>query len=279
RRSSPTRRARSRARRAPSHAGSARAAALPGGSRGSYCAGAAGPRTARTSSPLLRQAEHALGHDVAMHLRRSGVDGAGARPEELARPVDVGAGGHARAQELPPRPEQLERHLAEALVELAPVDLLERGLGTRRPVVGHVGEHAQPVRAQHLVLDHQPRELLALRSAGAAMVAERPAELAEVAAVARRQGEAHGAALVGEHGHRDAPALADLADEVLPRHTHVLEEHLAELALARDLAQRPHLDAGRIELAEDEGDAAVAVLSIGAGEHEDPVGPRAERGP
>src|SRR4030095_1419253 len=34
----------------------------------------------------LRQAEHALGDDVALHLGRSGVDRAGAGPEKLARP-------------------------------------------------------------------------------------------------------------------------------------------------------------------------------------------------
>ena len=74
----------------------------------------------------------------------------------------------------------------------------------------------------------------------------------------------HGAALVGEHGHRDAPAFADLADQMFAWHARVLEEHLAELALAGDLAQRPHGDAGRVELAEHERDAAVAVLRIGA---------------
>src|SRR2546425_1239666 len=42
---------------------------------------------------------------------------------------------------------------------------------------------------------------------------------------------------------------------------------------------RPGLLARRVELHEEEGDAAVAVLRVGAREDDDPVGPRAEGGP
>src|SRR5262245_50171496 len=66
---------------------------------------------------------------------------------------------------------------------------------------------------------------------------------------------------------------------MLLRHARVLEEHLAELALAGDLAQRTHRDARRVELAQHERDAAVTVLRVGAAEDEDPVGPGSERGP
>jgi hypothetical protein len=75
------------------------------------------------------QVEHALGDDVALDLGRAGVDRAGARPEELARPVDVGPRVRAVAEELAAGAEEVERRLAEALVELAPVDLLDRRLG------------------------------------------------------------------------------------------------------------------------------------------------------
>ncbi len=64
------------------------------------CAAAPGLPTARISSGVLRQVEHPLGDDVALDLGGAGVDGAGARPEELARPVDVGPRARRCAQQL-----------------------------------------------------------------------------------------------------------------------------------------------------------------------------------
>src|SRR5262249_11094933 len=121
--------------------------------------------------------------------------------------------------------------------------------------------------------------LLARRTREAPALAAGGGEQVEVAAEAYRVGERRGAALVGEHGHGDAPALADLADQVLLGDARVLEEDLAELALAGDLTERPPGEAGRVELAQDEGDPAVAVLRIGTAQDEDPVGPGTERGP
>ncbi len=82
-------------------------------------------------------------------------------------------------------------------------------------------------------------ELLAHRRVGATeLLARRGEPRAGRARSARDEASADGAALVGEHRHGDAPALADLADQVLARHARVLEEDLAELALARDLPER-----------------------------------------
>src|SRR5262249_41914410 len=151
--------------------------------------------------------------------------------------------------------------------------------GPGQGAAGQVRERGHAVGTQHLVLDQEPAELLAHRAPVAAELAAGGREALEVAAVAHRRREPDGAALEGEHGHGDAPAVADLSDEGLARDARVLQEHLAELALARDLPQRPHRDAGRVELAEDERDAAVAVLRVGPCEDEDPVRPGAERGP
>src|SRR5439155_24237606 len=92
-------------------------------------------------------------------------------------------------------------------------------------------------------------------------------------------GERGASALVREYRHRDLPPLADLADQVHARHSRVLEEDLAELTLTGNLAKRPDRHAGRVKLHEQERDAAVAVLRVGAREHEDPIGPRPERRP
>src|SRR5262249_62352390 len=77
----------------------------------------------------------------------------------------------APPKELPAGPKEVERGLTKALVELAPKELLERRLVAGDLVVGEVGEHSHAVGAQHLVLDDEPRELLADRRTGAAKCA------------------------------------------------------------------------------------------------------------
>src|SRR4029077_12785603 len=104
---------RGRADRTPSSCGSSRMDIRAPGNPGSSCAGAPGRRTARTSSRVLRQVEHALGDDVALHLGGARVDRARPRPEELARPVDIRAGLGAGTEELAARAEEIERGLAE----------------------------------------------------------------------------------------------------------------------------------------------------------------------
>ena len=52
------------------------------------------------------------------------------------------------------------------------------------------------------------------------------------------------AALVQQRRHRDLPAAADLAEQVLAAARDVREEDLVELRLAGDLPQRADLDAG-----------------------------------
>ena len=148
-----------------------------------------------------------------------------------------------------------------------------------RLALGEGSEHAHAVGAHHLVLDQKARHLLACRADQAAALAQGVREQPHVTREALSDGERAGAAFVGQHGHRDAPAFADLPDQMIARHAGVLEEHLAELALAGHLPQRSHGDAGRVELAEHERDAAVAIFRIGAAQHEDPVRPRAEGGP
>ena len=48
-----------------------------------------------------------------------------------------------------------------------------------------------------------------------------------------------------------------LAHDVVPRNAHIREEHLVNGDVARQLAQRPHLDARRLHVDQDVGDAPV----------------------
>ena len=72
------------------------------------------------------------------------------------------------------------RGLAEALVELAPEDLLERRLRARRLALGEGREHADAVGAHHLVLDQRARATFSRARAGeaAALLAARRASSA-----------------------------------------------------------------------------------------------------
>ncbi len=77
----------------------------------------------------------------------------------------------------------------------------------------------------------------------------------------------------------DGPALVELADQVLLRNLHVGEEHLRERRLAGDGPDRPHLDARGLHVDQEEADAVMLDLGIGAHEAEAPVGEAAARGP
>ena len=56
---------------------------------------------------------------------------------------------------------------------------------------------------------------------------------------------------------RDLPALADGAERAAVGEADVGEEHLVELGVARHLAQRAHLDAGRLHVDDEGGEAPV----------------------
>ena len=79
----------------------------------------------------------------------------------------------------------------------------------------------------------------------------------------RGEREAERAALVQERRHRDLPALALVAEAVLDRDLDVVEEDLVELRLAGDLAQRPHLDAGRAHVDDQVREVPVALARPG----------------
>ena len=81
------------------------------------------------------------------------------------------------------------------------------------------------------------------------------------------------AALVRERGVRDRPAPVELADEVVARHEHLLEEHLVELRLSGDLDQRPDVDAGRLHVDDEVRDAPVpGGVRVRAGQTDPPPG-------
>jgi hypothetical protein len=85
---------------------------------------------------------------------------------------------------------------------------------------------------------------------------------------------------VEERRHRHLPAAADLAQQVLLRHLDVGEEDLVELRLAGDLAERAHLDAGRLHVDDQVGEPLVALrVRIATADKDAVVGDVSERRP
>ena len=86
--------------------------------------------------------------------------------------------------------------------------------------------------------------------------------------------------LVGQQELGAGPALVLLADQVGDRDLHVVEEHVVHVMGAVEHDDRPHGDARRLHVDQQEGDALLRLgVGIGAHQAEDPVGPMGERGP
>lgn len=92
--------------------------------------------------------------------------------------------------------------------------------------------------------------------------------------------ERRGAALEGERAHRHPPAIPGGADDVIRRRARVVEEHLAEFAVAGDLHDRADRDAGLLHRHQQ---VREAVMALGAGfraaQDEAPVRPLRPGGP
>ena len=93
------------------------------------------------------------------------------------------------------------------------------------------------------------------RSLGQA--APEPHEVADRTGLALRDRAADRHTLVHQRGHRDAPAVAGVADAVAVGDAHVGHVDLVELRLAGDLHERPDLDPGRVHV---EGEVREALV-------------------
>ena len=134
------------------------------------------------------------------------------------------------------------------------------------------------MKPQRLQLDPLARDPVALQRVGAAVARARPA--CGPAPRAPPEREAERPALVQQRRHRDLPAAADLAEQVLGGHVGRREEDLVELGLAGDLAQRPHLDPGRVHVDDQVREPRVPLrLGVAAREQDAEVGEVRERRP
>jgi len=77
--------------------------------------------------------------------------------------------------------------------------------------------------------------------------------------------------LIAQHGAGHCPALVLLADHVLLRHLHPVEEDLA--VHPHDIGEEADRDTGALEVYQEEADAPLLLdVGVGPGQHEGPVG-------
>src|SRR5262245_14310649 len=102
-----------------------------------------------------------MADDVALDFRRARFNRIAARAQVAVRPRAVIDGVPIRGFELPVRTQEFLRDLLQALVQLAPEDLLNRSFGPRHTGVADAAERAHLVGAHDLYFSVALRELLA----------------------------------------------------------------------------------------------------------------------
>jgi len=160
-----------------------------------------------------------------------------------------------------------------------PEDLGDHG-GAVRGLAG-IAEGAQRVVALDLEADPGVGQALADHGIlGPAVALRGLDDLAELTAEAHLLAEGGGAALEGERGQGDLPALTGGAQDVLLRRACAVEEDLAELRVAGDLDDGPDLDPFPLHGDQQVGETLVALrIGVGAADEEAPVRPFGPGGP
>src|SRR3954469_5951556 len=216
---------------------------------------------AKSMSTSLRQAEDALGDDVAQDLRRPRLDRVAARPQLPVLPEPVPR--RLRAGDLRVQAEHRLGQRGQPLVRLAPGQLHPRTLRARdaglqqcrqRPVVGEAQRlHLDPLACDG-VADHR---IVGGPATVGPRLLDQLDQLVDHALQLGRQREPERAALVQQGRHRHLPPVARLTQDRRARHAYVVEEDLVELRVAGDLVQRPYGDSRRVHVGDEVGQPSV----------------------
>ena len=175
--------------------------------------------------------------------------------------------------------------LSDALVQLRAVELQQRCLVVRdqasRLETGHpIGEHPRHLHLHHAVRQLIAQHLVDLQGAGVVrgVIAREVHQRLHRLLHADRRADRRALEVERRNGGVPAPVL--LADDVLFRYAHVIEEHLVELVGAGHVHQRLHRDARRLHIQDEVGNPLVlGRVRVGAGEQDHPLGHMRQRGP
>src|SRR5487761_1985398 len=212
------------------------------------------PRRRSGDLIALGQAQHEVADDVALNLRRARLDGVAARAQIPVRPLALVDHAGRSVRQLPIRPENLHRNLLEALIQLAPYDLLDRAFRPRHTRFVDAGERPQLIQPHHFDLGVALRQFLPdqrILRGGFSIAVDffcNFDEAVKVAAVIHLQRRAERAAFVHQRAHGNRPALIHLAQQIRYWHAHVTKENFAEFALAAHLLQAANLYAGGVHV-------------------------------
>ena len=204
---------------------------------------------------LAGEAEDQLADDVALHLVGAAADVHGEAPSSASgqRP----ASGASSPTSIPPAAAMSTPRSATAVPSCAMASL------RMEPSTPGMPPRASAVRTRALVRSNsRPRvntRASCWRTSGSRRSARRPGE---VDAGRRRRSTSRterpgGEALVHQRGAGHPPAVVEVAHEVGGRDADVVEEHLVEVRLAGDLAQRSDRDARRAQVDDEARDALV----------------------
>ncbi|CAM2160807.1 hypothetical protein PT2222_90024 [Paraburkholderia tropica] len=182
------------------------------------------------------------------------------------------------------RTDRIDHQLGERLLDFGALDLQHRRFGTGTATVAGARDHALGgdferhqfdfdgghARGEHRIEQQRLAVLLLVQRDG----------LEEREFAVRRAHARDARALMAEQIFRVSPAAILLADEVLDRHLHVLEEHFVDLMVFVERDDRTHGNARRLHVDQQERNAFLLLRGgVGAHEAEHHVGVLAERGP
>ena len=176
--------------------------------------------------------------------------------------------------------EHVDGELRQGLIDRGPLDLDHRALGTGHAVALRPRQPPIPVEPYGLRVHHQlaeapPDRRIVRESARTNQLGK----LAERQLDPQRRCHAQPRTLEHQRRQRDVPALARATDHVLIPDEHRVEEHLVELRVARDLAQRTHRHARLAHVTHEIGEVVVPGVVAGTSEQHAPAGAMRERRP
>src|ERR1035438_7878451 len=244
------------------------------------------PNCMAISSVALWQSQDEVADDVALDLGGAGFDGVAARPQPSVGPLAVVEGDFGAARQLAVWAEQLHGDLLEALIQLAPEDLLDGTFRTGLAGFHHAADGAQLVEAHDFDFGVALRQLLAddrVFGGGAPVAVDAVRQLdqaRELAFEGDLEAGAQQRALVRQCAEGHVPTVVDAAHDVGDGHAHLFEEQLVEFRFAGHLTQRTHFDAGSVHVDQQHGEAFVFFGGgVGADHQFAPVGGPAITGP